>query len=225
MIKETEKISVLNYNENRVSLVVAPDKSYSFDPSDDGITPCVIPMTMDEIRYANNSGAFKNGVLFFDSNRERDVYESLNIANWEGILKNDDIKDIIINPTYEKLTKLISIKDSAVFERVRAVYQKIRNDGTYDVSVRVEQIIKTRYKELLNRQINTSIILTKKDIPEKVSSDEVDALKEQNKAMQEQLEKMQKMMEQMMSNRESSSAAPSPESDTKKAPGRPKKVQ
>lgn len=223
MIKETEKISVLNYNENRVSIVVAPDKSYSFDPSDDGITPCVIPMTMDEIRYANNSGAFKNGVLFFDSKREQDVYESLNITNWKEILKNDDIKDIILNPTYEKLIKLISIKDSAVFERVRAVYQKIRNDDTYDVSVRVEQIIKTRCKELLNRQINTSIILTKKDIPEKASSDEVDLLKEQNKAMQEQLEKMQKMMEQMMFSNASESAVLEPE--TKRSAGRPKKTQ
>lgn len=225
MIKETEKISVLNYNENRVSLVVAPDKSYSFDPSDDGITPCVIPMTMDEIKYANNSGAFKNGVLFFEPNREQDIYESLNIVNWEKILKNDDIRDIILNPTYEKLTKLIEIKDSAVFERVRAVYQKIRNDGTYDVSVRVEQIIKTRYRELLNRQINTNIILTKKDIPERVSSDEVDALKEQNKLMQEQLEKMQKMIEQMMSNQEASSSPPAQELDTKKSLGRPKKAQ
>lgn len=223
MIKESEKISVLNYNENRVSLVVAPDKSYSFDPSVDGTTPTVIPMTMDEIRYANNSGAFKNGMLFFDPNREQDVYESLNIANWKDILKNKDIENIIITPTYDGLTKLISIKDSAVFERIRTVYQKIKNEGTNDVSVRVEQIIKTRYKELLNRQINTSIVLTKKDVPEKVSTDEVDALKAQNRSMQEQLEKMQKMMEQMMAGQ--SPASTTSENDTKKAPGRPKKAQ
>ena len=215
MIKETEKISVLNYNENRVSVIAAPDKSYSFDPSVDGVTPCVIPMTMDEIRYANNSGAFKNGMLFFDPNCEEDVY-------WKDILKNKDIENIIVNPTYDGLTKLISIKDSAVFERIRTVYQKIKNEGTNDISVRVEQIIKTRYKELLNRQINTSIVLTKKDVPEKVSSDEVDTLKEQNRSMQEQLEKMQKMMEQMMANQKTE--LPITE-EAKKTPGRPKKTQ
>lgn len=223
MIKETEKISVLNYNENRVSLVVAPDKSYSFDPSVDGITPTVIPMTMDEIRYANNSGAFKNGMLFFDPNREQDVYESLNIFNWKDILKNKDIENIIITPTYDGLTKLVSIKDSSVFERIRTVYQKVKNEGVNDISVRVEQIIKTRYKELLNRQINTSIVLTKKDVPEKVSSNEVDTLKEQNRSMQEQLEKMQKMVEQMMASQ--SPVSDVSETDTKKVPGRPKKTQ
>ena len=70
MIKETEKISVLNYNENRVSVEVAPNKSYSFEPSNDGVIPTVIPMSIDEIRYANNSTAFKNGTLFFDKSRE-----------------------------------------------------------------------------------------------------------------------------------------------------------
>lgn len=222
LIKETEKISVLNYNENRVSVIVAPDKSYSFDPSVDGVIPCVIPMTLDEIRYANNTGAFKNGMLFFDPNREEDVYESLNIVNWKDMLKNKDIENIIINPTYDGLTKLISIKDSAMFERIRTVYQKIKNEGTNDISVRVEQIIKTRYKELLNRQVNTSIVLTKKDVPEKVSSDEVDMLKEQNRSMHEQLEKMQKMMEQMMTNQKTE--LPITE-EAKKMPGRPKKTQ
>lgn len=227
MIKETEKISVLNYNENRVSLVVAPDKSYSFDPSMDGVTPTVIPMSIDEIRYANNSGAFRNGTLFFDKNREEDVYEALNIVNWKDILKNSDIKEIILHPTYEGLTKLISIKDSALFERVRTIYQKLVIEGSHDISVRVEQIIKTRYKELLNRQINTSIVLTKKDIPETVNSAEVDELKAQNVAMQEQMAQMQKMIEQMMASRNTSKETDidnTSKEEPKKSPGRPKKT-
>ena len=58
MIKETEKINVLNYNENRVSVEVAPNKSYSFEPSVDGETPTVIPMSIDEIRYAEQLYSF-----------------------------------------------------------------------------------------------------------------------------------------------------------------------
>lgn len=221
LIKETEKLSVLNYNENRVSLVVAPGKSYSFDPSVDGINPCVIPMTMDEIRYANNSGAFRNGTLFFDENREQEIYEALNINTWKEILKNSDIKDIILHPTYEGLERIISIKDSATFERVRSVYQKLIYEETHDISVRVEQIIKTRYRELLNRQINTSIVLTKKDIPEQVNSLEVDELKEQNEAMQKQMAQMQQLIEKMMV---SQKAVKEETVETKKSPGRPKKV-
>ena len=125
MIKETEKISVLNYNENRVSVVVSPDKSYSFDPSTDGETPTVIPMTIDEIRYANNSSAFKTGLLFFDKTKEEDVYETLNIVDWKNILKNSDIRDIILHPTYEGLDRIISVKDSSTFERIRTAYQKL----------------------------------------------------------------------------------------------------
>lgn len=225
MIKETEKISVLNYNENRVSVEVAPNKSYSFEPSVDGKTPTVIPMSIDEIRYANNSNAFKNGTLFFDKSREEEIYKELNITNWEDILTNDDIRDIILHPTYEGLDKIIAIKDSATFERVRASFHKLKQDGTHDVSVRVAQIINTRYKELLNRQIKSSISLTKKDIPETVNSAEVDELKAQNAAMQEQMAQMQKMIEQMMALQNTSKETDNiSKEEQKKSPGRPKKT-
>lgn len=227
MIKETEKISVLNYNENRVSVEIAPNKSYSFEPSVDGKTPTIIPMSIDEIRYANNSNAFKNGTLFFDKSREEEIYKELNITNWEDILTNDDIRDIILHPTYEGLGKIIAIKDSATFERVRASFHKLKQDGTHDVSVRVAQIINTRYKELLNRQINSSISLTKKDIPETVNSAEVDELKAQNAAMQEQMAQMQKMIEQMMTSQNASKETNTDNTskeEPKKSPGRPKKT-
>ena len=228
MIKETEKISVLNYNENRVSVEVAPNKSYSFEPSNDGVTPTVIPMSIDEIRYANNSTAFKNGTLFFDKSREEEIYKELNITDWQNILSNDAIREIILHPTYDGLNRIIAIKDSAEFERVRAVFHKLKQDETHDVSVRVAQIINTRYKELLNRQINTSIVLTKKDIPETVNSAEVDELKAQNAAMQEQMAQMQKLIEQMMATQNTanntSNKEENPKEETKKSPGRPKKT-
>ena len=228
MIKETEKISVLNYNANRVSVEVAPNKSYSFEPSNDGVTPTVIPMSIDEIRYANNSTAFKNGTLFFDKSREEEIYKDLNITDWQNILSNDAIREIILHPTYDGLNRIIAIKDSAEFERVRAVFHKLKQDETHDVSVRVSQIINTRYKELLNRQINTSIVLTKKDIPETVNSAEVDELKAQNAAMQEQMAQMQKLIEQMMATQNTanntSNKEENPKEETKKSPGRPKKT-
>ena len=228
MIKETEKISVLNYNENRVSVEVAPNKSYSFEPSNDGVIPTVIPMSIDEIRYANNSTAFKNGTLFFDKSREEEIYKELNITDWKNILSNNAIREIILHPTYDGLNRIIAIKDSAEFERVRAVFHKLKQDETHDVSARVAQIINTRYKELLNRQINTSIVLPKKDIPETVNSAEVDELKAQNAAMQEQMAQMQKLIEQMMATQNTanntSNKEENPKEETKKSPGRPKKT-
>lgn len=224
MIKETEKISVLNYNENRVSVEVAPNKSYSFDPSPDGKTPTVIPMTIDEIRYANNSPAFRNGTLFFNKDKQEDVYKELNIHNWKEILSNQDIEEILLHPTFDGLQKIVSIKDTAAFERVRAVFHKLRLDGTHDVSVRVSQIVNTRYKELLNRRVNTSIQLTKKDIPEVVHNEEVKELKAQNAAMQEQMAQMQKLIEQMMENQGKISSETDAVKNVTKSPGRPKKT-
>lgn len=224
MIKETEKISVLNYNENRVSVEVAPNRSYSFEPSQDGKTPTVIPMTIDEIRYANNSSAFRNGTLFFDKSKEEDVYKELNIDNWKDILTNSDIEDIILHPSFDGLQKLVGIKDTAAFERVRAVFHKLKQDGSHDVSVRVAQIINTRYKELLNRKIHTSIQLTKKDIPEVMRNEEMDEIKAQNAAMKEQVEQMQKLIEQMMASQQKSVSVSEDEKPVKKSPGRPKKT-
>lgn len=228
MIKESEKIGVLNYNENRVSVEVAPGKSYSFEPSIDGETPMVIPMTIEEILYANNSVAFKSGMLFFEKSREEEIYERLNIVNWKDILSNDKIKEILLHPTFDGLNKIVEIKSTSEFERVRGVLFKLKQSDRYDVSVRVEQIVNTRYKELLNRQINTDIILTKKDVPvESISSEEMDKLKAQNEAMQKQLEEMQKMMAMMMENQKAAASSDSEKEikETKKSPGRPKKSE
>lgn len=202
MIKETEKISVLNYNENRVSVKVSPTESYSFEPSLDGINPTTISMTIDQIRFANNHNVFRNGFLFFDKSKEKDVYEIIGISDWENILTNDDIREIIIHPTFDGLNKLISIKDDAMFERVRAAYHKLKYENIYDISVRVAQIIETRYKELQNKKIHTSIVLEKKDIATPIDNKEVENLKSANEAMQKQLEEMQKMMSELLAKKD-----------------------
>jgi len=197
VLRETEKFNVLNYNEHRVSVMVAPNDSYLFDASPNGEDPTVIPMTIDQIRYVNNGNAFKGGYLFFDENKQDELYDILNIRNRDNILSNKDIRNILIHPTYDGLEKIIKIQDVAVFERVRAALHKIKFEGNHDVSTRVNQIVDTRYKELQNKQVTTSIQLERKDIPE-VKSYEVDQLKAENLAMKEQMQKMQEMMEQLM---------------------------
>lgn len=228
MIRQAEKINVLNYNENKVSVMVSPTDSFTFEPSADGEIPSVIPMTFEQIRYANNYNTFRGGFLFFEESREKEIYEELGISNWESILNNKEIRDILLNPTYEGLKKIIDIKDSAVFERVRAAFHKLKAEGTNDISVRVQQIISTRYKELQNKKTTTSIVIEKKDIVSSVPSQEVESLKAENKAMQEQLANMQAMMEKLLA--QQASATPINITDNKKgtatqkkSPGRPKK--
>lgn len=204
MIKEAEKIGVLNYNENSVSIRTSPTESYRFERSVDGVTPTIVFLTIGQIRYANNYNAFRNGLLFFEKNREKEVYEELNIDDWENILSNNDIREIIIHPTFEGLKKIISIKDDSMFERVRAAYHKLKVENTHDISIRVAQIIETRYREIQNKKLTTSIVLEKKDIATPVDNREVESLKSANEAMQKQLEEMQKMMSELLAKKDDS---------------------
>lgn len=226
MITQAEKINVLNYNENKVSVMVSPTESFTFEPSVDGEIPSVIPMTFEQIRYANNYNTFRGGFLFFEKNKEKEIYEELGIANWEGILNNKEIREILLTPSYEGLKKIVDIKDSAVFERVRAAFHKLKAEGTNDISVRVQQIISTRYKELQNKKATTSIVIEKKDLAQSVPNEEVESLKAENKAMQEQLANMQAMMEKLLAQQSVKSDTNEPKKETtapKKSPGRPKK--
>lgn len=63
-------ISVLNYNDSCVCINIAPNKSLVFEASLGDGQPTTIPLTLDEIRYANNSTAFKNGLLEFPEDIE-----------------------------------------------------------------------------------------------------------------------------------------------------------
>lgn len=228
MIKQAEKINVLNYNENKISVMVSPTESFTFEPSVDGKTPSVIPMTIEQIHYANNYNTFSGGFLFFEKNREQEIYEELGITNWQLILNNKEIREILLNPSYEGLKRIIEINDSAVFERVRAVFYKLNSEGIHDISIRVQQIVNTRYKELQNRKTVTSIVIQKKDISQSIPNQEVESLKAENKAMQEQLANMQVMMEKLLAQQSSTpttNTTDNKEETTpkKKSPGRPKK--
>ena len=208
----TDKINVLNYNENVVSATVAPGKSYTFEASFDGEIPTVVPMTYDELLYLNNTGAFKTGLLTFEDNKKAEIYNALGINDWENILTNKEIKNIILSPTYDGLVKIVNIKDSSVFERVRAVYHKLRVEDR-DISTRVAQIVEERYKELKFKKANSSIVITKRDIPQN-NSDEVDALKAQ---LEDMKRKMAELMEASKSQTSVADAKPA------KKPGRPAK--
>lgn len=197
-VKDLELINVLNYNENVVA-VTTKNESYLMQPAEDDM-PSILPLTPSEIEFINgNSSAFKVGTLRFEEDIEEEVYTKLlKMVNWKDILKNDEIKDILIHPTLEGLQKILDIKTSTEFERVRGIFVKLKNQKNNFISLQVEDLISARYRELVNHQTKTNIVLQPKDVSNNVVNEEVNVLKEQNKSLQDQMAQMQKMMEQML---------------------------
>lgn len=195
----TKLINVLNYNMNPVA-IKTHIKEYICSSAESEDSPSIKPLSISEIESLNSdTNAFKIGTLRFPENIEKQMYEEvLRIVEWKDILTNKQIKDIILHPTVDGLSKLVEIRNVSLFERVRGIFFLLKNSNQYDISNRVEAIILRRYKELCNQQVKTSIKLTSKDTSTAIPNEEVIALKEQNNAMQSQIEAMQKMMEQMM---------------------------
>lgn len=233
MIEKSKIINVLNYNENPVC-IKTHQKEYICPIGSDS-SPSITPLEFSEVESLNSgSPVFKIGTLFLECSdiETGELYKELRMFDYDKILKNDDIENILINPSLSGLTKLIEINSVMYFERVRGIFHSLKNSNQYDISTRVEKIINTRYKELCNKQSNTKIVLSAKDTVAKVSAEEVGYLKKQNESLQKQMESMQKMMEQMMAmqvnassseDKENFDSVDAPDSQGKRKAGRPKK--
>lgn len=227
MIKDMKTINVLNYNSSTVVISTKHD-SYAIEPAIDSDNPTILPLTLDEILYANaNSMAFKSGILRFPEDIEKEMYEDyLRIPNWESLLTIKQIENIILHPTMEGLTKLVSVKDSGIFDRIRGVFIRLKNTTNDDISLRVEKIIEARGNELRNGIRNTQIVIKARDAVSSVSTDEVDGLKKQNEVLQNQLNEMQAMMAEFLASQKkvNENAVESEKSVVEKKPGRPAKT-
>lgn len=172
---------------------------------------------MDEIKYVNNSKVFKNGILEFSSDLEDEIYEILRIDK-EKVLKFNEIRDILLNPTKDGLTKILSITSLSDFDRVRGQFQKLKYDG-YRLALDVADLIDKRTKELFNNKIKSDVMIEKIDMESK-NQKRVDEL-------ERQLEEMKAMLAQALATKtEAISENVEDESKTvvKKSPGRPKKT-
>ena len=181
-------INIYNYADNPVSLPthIKPD-GYWFEPAIDGV-PSMIPISFAEVRVANSqSQIFREGKLRFDKTLEQYVYEALKIRDWESILTLKEIEDTILNPTQEKLEKVINITSISSFDRVRGALVSLQNTGQYDISQRVIDAINYRYQELYRNKRKTEIVIhkTKQEMMDEVK-DEI---------IQTELEKAKKELE------------------------------
>lgn len=201
-ITETTLIPVYNYSSSIccVGSNIKPE-GYLFEGAKNEDEPFSIPLTFSEIRTINSqSDIFRNGILRFEKEYEKDVYEALGIRDWQNILTDKEIKNIILNPTPEGLKKIIAINNPAMFERVRGVFVQLRNSKMYDISMRVAELITERYKELYRGQRNSSIKIKieNHNVNNQVKSSQIDI----NKIIQSELEKakedLKKQLEQQI---------------------------
>lgn len=225
-VTELKHISVLNYNDNCVCVNIAPGKSLCFDGANNG-EPTMIPLTLDEIRFINNSLAFKNGWLEFPEDIEDELYDELRIDK-SKVLKLKEIKEILLQPNKEGLIRIISIQSLADFDRVRAVFQKLKSDG-YRLTLDIANMIERRTKELFNNQIKTNIIIDDADVV--TNGAKVKELEDQLARQSKEMAEMKEMLAMALGNVNTNAKAESNESSQEntvtpqqvKKPGRPKK--
>lgn len=214
---------MLNYNENCVYITVAPKRSIKVEPAHEG-EPSTLPLTLDEIRYVNNTSAFKSGTLEFPSDLEDELYEELRIDK-SKVLKLRDIKDILLNPSKDGLVKILSITSLADFDRVRGQFQKLKHDG-YKLTLDVADLVDKRTKELFSGKTKSNFLIEEVNL-ENQNQKRVDELERQLAEMKEMLAQALQMKPNVSNEenkRESVAETPNTEKETvKRSPGRPKK--
>lgn len=189
-ISKTKNYLVLNYGHSPIGISTRHE-NYLI-PGAEGDVPASIPLTIDEIQVVNsNSPVFKVGMLRFEAKDEKDIYEELRIPNWQDILTDQDIENILLNPDAETLQKLVSIESEPYYERIRGVYMGLKSSGAA-ISLNVSNAIEARREELLRHKHTTDIRVTANPNGQNktVSSEEVDDLKRQLAEMQAMMAKM-----------------------------------
>ena len=179
------------YNECPFQVnLVGQRRDYIFPPCLDG-EPTMNFVDFEEIEYAHSRGkVFNIGLLIFAKEDREGMYEALGIKNWKDkIWFNDDIEDIIMHPSLEKMQRVINVRDLITFERIRGMMVRFSNEKR-DVSQNVINLINARYRELNAGNVTSKIVIKPADVEEKVSVDEVADLKQQLKEMQDLVKKL-----------------------------------
>lgn len=183
---ETPTYPLYNYSTSKI-IVALRDGSVVVEGGTRD-QPGVYPFTLMELQQiANSSSVIQVGYLRPAKEDAKFIYETLRIRNWEDILTEEDIEQMVLHPTVEGLTKLINIKDAFYYERVYGIFIGLKNVNA-PIADNVSRLLKGRYKELQKGKINTDYVIKEKDIPsmetfmavdKSVNADEVAALKDE----------------------------------------------
>lgn len=157
------------------------------------------------IEFANSRSAlFRTGMLQFADNERAEIFDALGVDDWkETLWTEDDIKDTLLHPTFDKLQRLLRIRDYQTIERVRGHVVHMRNLGTYPVTPQVTYVVNERSRELMRGIVNTRINLTPASAGISSEAEENDKLRKRAASLERQLEELRGKLEVIESNRES----------------------
>lgn len=162
--------------------------------------PGSLPFSLEEILQINsNAPVFKYGVLWFEEEYQKDLYEACRIRDWQSIKSDSDFEEYILHPTADRMREIISIENDFYFERCYGVYIGLKN-ANYALSVNVDNIMRARRKEIRNKKLKSGIeIVNEIQSPTDIEADKKLAeAEEKNKEMEKQLEEMKKMLQTLM---------------------------
>lgn len=190
----SEKTFLLyNYSPSMV-IVQCKDNTITFEGGSTE-APTSFPFTMNELQYINNKcEVIKNGTLVPSEDEAEYVYGALRIQNYQSILSNQQIEDIILHPTVEGLEKILAIKDTPYYERIYGIFISLRNADA-PITANVARIIKGRYLELRDGKRDTEFTVRQKDT-QSVDSEDVEALKQRLAAVEKLLAEKSKENEE-----------------------------
>lgn len=185
---KTKSYMILNYDTSPIA--VSTRTGSVLIPAGSDNIPSGIPFSFDDILYINmTTSAFKTGQLWFEPEFENEMYKELRILNSDDIMTNQEIEDIIINPTVEKLERLLAIDDANYFNRCYGVYIGLRNEGV-SMSGKIQDIMASRREEFRRNRRKTGIKIRHVDDASDAGKNEVNDLKRQLAEMQKQMEKL-----------------------------------
>lgn len=179
---------VFNFSGSKVTVATTKGAEYLFD-SGSHEQPFGIPLKLEEIIGINmKSNVFKVGLLFFDPQYEKELYQILKITNPENILKDWEIEDILLHPSFDGYKKILDINSDIYFNRVVGVMTGLKN-AFIDVPTKSKILISAREAEFKEKKKKTEIVLDR-IISEIEVDPEKEKLKEDNLSLQKQIEKL-----------------------------------
>ena len=204
MLDKNKTYLVLNYSGSPIA-VSTRHESYIISGGNSE-EPASMPLSVDEIVQINsNSPVFKIGLLWFEEEFQEELYKECRIRNWENILRDKEIEDIILHPTLEKLERLLSIQNEQYFERCYGIYIGLKNSN-HSIKQNVENVMLARRKELRNRKYKTGILLTKKET-NVVSEEALKETQEQNVKLTKEVDELKAMVAQLLAAQQNSASA------------------
>ena len=153
-------IRVINKNQFGVALSTRDRNIYLEGTLVNGV-PVEEYFTLAELEFINNrTPVVRDGIIEFDESEREEVYAALKIPRWkETCIFEDEIDDMLINGTIEKMEKIVAIVNPVQIDRIFSHMQRLIKRGQVDISTRVQKVVEERRKEILRGDVNSRLRL------------------------------------------------------------------